>query len=177
MGPSLGETLLPVSVSSAESLWIICYEVPTLDRLWLICMTGRKFKLPGIVDSLETCFARRCGGFIGYHCIETMLESCFAGLSLHTSAEGNRTWPSAIDLLHFCTVSPLGERHFPMIVYPRKLNFHPVLKPRDTIISKTLAGFFFFPPLVSMESAIHSWFSVLIFCSPGSREIPRWKES
>lgn len=47
---------------------------------------------------------------------------------------------------------PLGGRHFPMIVYSRKLNFHLVLKPRDTIISKTLAGFFFFP-LVFMESA------------------------
>lgn len=32
-----------------------------------------------------------------------------------------------------------------MIVYSRKLNFHLVLKPRDTIISKTLAGFFFSP--------------------------------
>lgn len=176
MGPSLGETLLPVSVSSAESLWIICYEVPTLDRLWLICMTGRKFKLPGIVDSLETCFARRCGGFIGYHCIETMLESCFAGLSLHTSADGEQDLTISNGFVTFLHRQSTRREAFPMIVYPRKLNFHPVLKPRDTIISKTLAGFFFFSPLVSMESAIHSWFSVLIFCSPGSREIPRWKE-
>lgn len=105
----------------------------------------------------------------------TVLKQCkrvaLRGIFTHFCRQGEQdlTYHQHLDLLHFCTISLLGERHFPMIVYSRKLNF-PVLEPRDTIIiiSKTLAGLFFF--LLPMESAIHSWFSVLIFCLPGSRK-------
>lgn len=64
-----------------------------------------------------------------------------------------------LDLLHFCTLSLLGERHFPVIVYSQKLNF-PVLKPRDTIIiSKTLAGFFFFLLPMELQSTLDFLFT------------------